>query len=122
MSDLIRKYLTIDQKFFKSSSISRTMESKDELYKVLKWWKTLSDSKTIGDLNKINGNTPLIKIKLGSNIYVINADTTQEGTQIFLDNINNPWRLIKNENGIKNKVTNDSDKDPIKGFYMYKIV
>ena len=74
MSDLIKLYLTIDQNYFKNTTLQNPFIKKEELFTILKWWKTLSRSETIGDLAKINGNTPLIKIKLGSIIYVINGD------------------------------------------------
>ena len=121
MSDLIKLYLTIDQNYFKNTTLQNPFIKKEELFTILKWWKTLSRSETIGDLAKINGNTPLIKIKLGSIIYVINGDTTKQGVQTFLSNKNNSWNIIENENRIKNKITNDLNKEPIKGFYMYKI-
>jgi len=121
MSDFIKQYLTIDQNFFKNTSLQNPFSKKEELFTILKWWKTLSKSETIGDLTKINGNTPLIKIKIGSSVYVINADTTKQGIQTFLSNKNNLWKVIENENGIKNKITNELNEKPIKGFYMYKI-
>ena len=31
------------------------------------------------------------------------------------------WSLIENENGRVNKVTNDPNKEPIKGLYIYKM-
>jgi len=120
MSDLIKLYLTIDQNYFKNTTLQNPFIEKEELFTILKWWKILSRSETIGDLTKINGNTPLIKIKLGSSIYVINADTTKQGVQTFLSNKNNSWKVVENENGIKNKITNDLNEEPIKGFYMYK--
>ena len=99
MSYLIKQYLTIDQNFFKNISLQNPFSKKEELFTILKWWKTLSKSETIGDLTKINGNTPLIKIKLGSSVYAINADTTKQGIQTFLSNKNNSWKVIENENG-----------------------
>ena len=120
MSDLIKLYLTIDQNYFKNTTLQNPFIEKEKLFIILKWWKILSRSETIGDLTKINGNTPLIKIKLGSSIYIINADTTKQGVQTFLSNKNNSWKVVENENGIKNKITNDLNEEPIKGFYMYK--
>lgn len=75
----------------------------------------------IGDKNIKNGNTPLIRINIGSNKYVINADSKKEGVIIFLKNKNNPWILIQNENGLKNKITNNLTEEPIQGFYIYKL-
>lgn len=56
---------------------STSLKSKEELYGILNWWKKLSKSEIIGDLGKMNGNTPLIIIKIGSSSYYINADTKQ---------------------------------------------
>ena len=117
MQEIINEYLTIDQKCIKHCNI----KNKNLLYDILKWWKKLSESDTIGDLHKINGNTALIKINLGSNKYVINADSNKEGVAEFLNNKNNPWCLIDNDKGINNKITNNETKLSIKGFYMYKI-
>lgn len=116
MQEIINEYLTIDQNHINHCNI----QNKDLLYDILKWWKKLSQSDTIGNLHEINGNTALIKINLRSNKYVINADSNKEGVAEFLNNKNNPWCLIENDNGIKNKITNSETKSPIKGFYMYK--
>ena len=37
-----------------------------------------------------------------------------------LKNKANSWILIENENGTKNKITNNKNKEPITGFYIYK--
>ena len=63
----------------------------------------MSKSDTIGDLDRMNANTAVIKIKLGSNIYNIKADSNKDGVSIFLKNKTNPWILIDNQNGTKNK-------------------
>jgi|TARA_B110000908_G_C10150480_1_gene401100 hypothetical protein len=121
MSDeIIKKYLTIDHRYIKNISSSNPLKSKDILWKILKWWKILSNSNTIGDLSKVNGNFPLIFIKIGSNTYYVNADSTKDGVKIFLAKKENPWVLINNDNGVNNKITNSLFKEPVKGFYMYK--
>lgn len=99
---------------------SSSLKSKEELYSILNWWNKLSKSDTIGDLGQMNGNTPLIIIKIGSSSYYINADTNKTGVEVFLKNEINPWKLISNRDAKKNKITNDSNNDPIEGFYMYK--
>ena len=120
--EIINKYLSIDQNFIKKIEKSYPLTDKQTLYNILKWWKIISKEDTIGDLKKASGNTAQIHIKLGSNLYHINADTNKEGVGAFLKNKEkNKWSLIKNENGIVNKVTNDPNKDPIKGLYIYKI-
>ena len=119
MKEVLR-YLTFDQQFIKKMNSSTYLKSKEELYGLLKWWKKLSKSETIGDLGQMNGNIPLIIIKIGSSSYYINADTNKTGVEVFLKNKTNPWNLISNRDAKKNKITNDSNHDPIEGFYMYK--
>jgi|TARA_B110000902_G_scaffold22470_1_gene25070 hypothetical protein len=114
--ELIKKHLTEGQNHI----IKVTLHNRETLYSILKWWKTLSKSDTIGDLDNVNGNTALIHIKLGSNTYYINADSNKYGVSIFLKNKANPWILIENENGTNNKITNNVNKEPIGGFYIYK--
>ena len=97
-----------------------SLNSKEKLYSLLKWWKQLSKAETIGDLGQMNGNTPLIIIKIGSSSYYINADTNKTGVEVFLKNKLNPGKLISNRDTKKNKITNDSNNDPIERFYMYK--
>jgi hypothetical protein len=120
MQEIINKYLTVDQKHIKKMTPNNALKSKQDLFQILKWWKMLSNANTIGETH-INGNTPTIRINLGSNNYVINADTNKEGVAEFLKNKEHPLILIENENGIQNKITNNENKSPIKGFYMYKI-
>ena len=121
--EIINKYLSIDQNFIKKIEKSYPLTDKETLYNILKWWRIISKADTIGDLKKASGHTAQIHIKLGSNLYHINADTNKEGVGSFLKNKekNNKWSLIENENGRVNKVTNDPNKDPIKGLYIYKI-
>ena len=119
MKEVLR-YLTFDQQFIKKMNSSTSLNSKEKLYSLLKWWKQLSKAETIGDLDQMNGNTPLIIIRIGSSSYYINADTNRAGVEVFLKNEINPWKLISNRDAKKNKITNDSNNDPIEGFYMYK--
>jgi hypothetical protein len=94
---------------------------KDDLYDILKWWSKITTKDTIGDLTTMNRNQKLIIFKIGSSSYYINADTKKIGVNQFLLNKNNPWKIIFNENGVKNKVTNGLDENPISYFYMYKL-
>ena len=121
--EIINKYLSIDQNFIKKIEKSYPLTDKQTLYNILKWWRIISKADTIGDLKKASGHTAQIHIKLESNLYHINADTNKEGVGSFLKNKEktNKWSLIENENGRVNKVTNDPNKDPIKGLYIYKI-
>ena len=52
----------------------------------------------------------------------INLDSNKDGVSIFLKNKTNPWILIDNQNGTKNKITNNINKEPIRGFNIYRHV
>ena len=123
MQEKINKYLTIDGDHVKKMSPTSALKNKNDLFQILKLWNRLSRKNTIGNLgNQGNtGNTVIIRINLGSNNYVINADTNKGGVEEFLENKELPWILIENQNGKQNKITNKTDKSTIKGFYMYKI-
>lgn len=121
-NELIKKHLSLDQKFIKKIPYSSPLADKNELYSILTWWVRLSDSNTVGDLNgKKSDPTPLVHFKKGDIIFKIHSDTTKGGVKEFLKNKENPWLLIENKNGYKNLVTNYINKKPIKGFYMYRV-
>lgn len=118
--DIINTYLTLDQKHIKPMTSSMFLKTREDFILLLKWWSKLSNSDTIGNLDEMNNNTALIILNQGSNTYYINADSKKDGVIEFLKNKENSWHIIINENGVKNKVTNRLDKEPIEGFYMYK--
>ena len=100
------------------------LNSKEDLFTLLKIWKELTKGGTIGDItnDQINNNTQIIKLRLNNTSYYINADTTRQGVLRFLENRNNGWITILNERGNMNKITNNEDRTPIEGFYMYKSI
>ena len=114
--EIVRRYLSDDQRYIRRC----TIESEDLLYQILKWWIRLSNSETIGNLDSMNGNTPLIKLIQGNNSYYINADSKKTGVTAFLTNKDNPWHLIVNERGVRNRITNNFSKQPLTGLYIYK--
>ncbi len=118
--EIKNQYLTIDGNHIKLMQKVNTLKSKDDLYDILKWWSIISTSQTIGNLKIMNNNQKLILIQIGSSSYYINADSSKIGVKEFLSNKGNPWKIIANENGKKNKVTNRLDDEPIPYFYMYK--
>ena len=119
----VRNYLSSDLNYIETVSTNNTVSinNKETLYDLLDCWMKFTKKETIGDLNKYNRNTTRIKIKIGSKEYKINSDTTKEGVEEFLENKENKWSLINNENGVKNKITNDLYENPIRGFYMYLV-
>lgn len=67
--EIIKNHLSFDQNHILKIRQSKPLTNKSDFYTILKWWNTLSGSRTIGDLNgKPSSNERLVNIKLGSNI------------------------------------------------------
>ena len=113
----VRNYLSSDLNYIETVSIN----NKETLYDLLDCWMKLTKKETTGDLEKHNRNTQRIRVSIGGKDYKINSDTTKEGVEEFLENRKNTWCLINNENGVKNKITNDLSENSIRGFYMYLV-
>lgn len=94
----MRNYLSNDLNYIETVSVNNivSINNKETLYDLLDCWMKLTKKETIGDLNKYNGNTKRIKVKIGSKDYKINSDTTKEGLEEFLENRKNTWCLINN--------------------------
>lgn len=110
----------IEGNYISKMNRENPLKSAEDLYKLLKLWKQLTNGDTIGDLTKYNKNTPIILLETNRSSYFINADTTRKGVAEFLVNREDDWSTIMNSNGIKNKITNTINKESIEGFYMYK--
>lgn len=94
--------------------------SKDQLIILLKSWLTTNE-KTIGNGKNKTGNTKWIYLYLNNMEFFINADTTREGVINFVENHekNHPWVVIANKDNVYNKVSNDINRNAIKGLYFY---
>jgi hypothetical protein len=117
---IYKNHISIDQNYILKFSIKNPLKDKEDFIKILKCWVRYSNSETIGDLTKMNGNTPLIHLVVGSSNYYLNADSKRTGVEEFLNNKDASWKIILNEVGVKNKVTNREDKEAIPLFYFYK--
>jgi len=97
------------------------IKSKAQLKAILTMWLSIDGVTTIGNLKETKGVAPLIWVEIGSKVYNIHSDTNKDGVKTFLKNEkeNSLWIVINTDSGIKSKVTNNKDKSPIKGFYMY---
>jgi hypothetical protein len=113
----------IEGKYILKMNNDNALSSKEELYTLLKIWKSTKGG-TIGNITntQINKNTQIIKLKLNNTSYYVNADTTMEGVLLFLENRNNGWITILNKRDKINKITNNQDRTPIEGFYIYKSI
>ncbi len=120
LNELAKKYLTQDQKHIKKRSKSDPINSKDELFDILKVWKIINQEPNCQIGNGDTGNTPWIFVKLQEKVYYMNSDTKRVGIQQFYSNKNNLWKLIPNNNDVVNLVTNSSDETSIVGLYFYR--
>ncbi len=112
-------------KYIDKMTENNPLNSINELVNLLKKWKDNSDSETIGDLRGLKSNpTPLIWININNKMYRIHTDTKRKGIEMFIQNYENDNQLIiiKNRDGIYNKITNDSDNKSISGLYFYAVV
>ena len=116
----IKKYFTPDNNFIKPIKRANPLKNKEEFIEILIWWNKISMSDTIGDLKELKNNTPLIYLQISSSSYYINAVSNKTGIKEFLKNKDESWKIIINENGVENKVTNRNNKEAIPGFYLYK--
>lgn len=119
---IYKNHISIDQNFILKLSRENALKNKEDFFKILKCWIRFSKSETIGDLSKMIRRTPVLFLKIGSSTYYINADSKRTGVEEFVKNSeeSESWRIIFNEDGVKNKITNRKDEEAIPGFYFYK--
>ena len=114
----------ITGKHINKMDVNFPLTTKFQLKCLLDEWLN-TDGKTIGNLNGNSSNPePIIYIEIYSRKYKIHADTTRAGVSSFLNNEKNknPWVIIPTEKkGDITKFTNDINRNPIPGFYMYLI-
>ena len=114
----------IEGKHILKMNNDNALNSREDLYSLLKLWKELTKGDTIGDIanDRINNNTKIVRLELKNSSFYINADTTREGVLEFLENQENDWNVIMSNRGNLNKITNNEDESPIDGFYMYQVI
>lgn len=119
---IYKNHISIDQNFILKLSRENALKNKEDFFKILKCWIRFSKSETIGDLSKMIRRTPVLFLRIGSSTYYINADSKRTGVEEFVKNSeeSESWRIIFNEDGVKNKITNRKDEEAIPGFYFYK--
>jgi hypothetical protein len=95
------------------------------LEQILSRWITASGQLTVGDIGAYGGS-PVILVKLGSNEFALNRDTTRAAVRDFLaaaaragGAANLPWRVTTNARGRFNRVTYRPDDEPTPGWYAY---
>lgn len=120
IKEIENQYLTENGMHLKPINMENAIKELKDLYDILGCWTNKNPGPTIGDLSIMNKNKKLILLQIGSSTYYINADSRISGVKEFLLNQDKPWKLIVNNRGVRNKVTNSLDEKPIPYFYMYK--
>jgi|TARA_B110001469_G_scaffold62508_1_gene59993 hypothetical protein len=114
MKELLEQYLS--GQYIIPMEWNNCLKSRKDLTLLLKGWRQMTSSETIGDPNVGIGVRPLIRLKIGDRRYVLNADTKRRGVEVFLEN-------EKNENTWSNsetkRVSNASNGKHIENLQMY---
>ena len=114
MKELLEQYLS--GQYIIPMEWNNCLKSRKDLTLLLKGWRQMTSSETIGDPNVGTGVRPLIRLKIGDRRYVLNADTKRRGVEVFLEN-------EKNENTWSNsetkRVSNASNGKHIENLQMY---
>jgi hypothetical protein len=94
------------------------LNSREDLVSLLRGWLQVTDSDTIGDPNNGIGVTPLIRLQIGDNRYVLNQDTRRVGVKMFIENARNGniWHCSET-----NRVSNDLNGERIANLHMYRV-
>ena len=121
LNKLIDKYIDKVTGHIKKNNKSNPIKSKEEFYNVLKVWRMYNKGKigvSIGD--ESFGQSPHLWLSIFGKLYYLNSDSKSQGVNEFYQNKNNDWEVITNSKGVRNKITNRTDKKEISGFYLYK--
>ncbi|MBL7471403.1 hypothetical protein [Robertkochia sediminum] len=103
-------------------SKAKPLTSKEAFFNILKAWSMVMRKDGIEDAEigqEATGNTAVLWLTLGGKKYYLNGDTRLHGVREFLKNKDNPWVVIPNLNGVRNKVVNTPEHKPVEGFFLY---
>jgi hypothetical protein len=116
MRELLERYLL--GQYIIPMNWKNCLSSREDLVLLLKGWRQMTSSETIGDPNNGIGVRPLIRLQIGDNRYVLNADTKRRGVKVFLENEKhrNIWTYSE-----KNRVSNAPNGEHIENLQMYKV-
>lgn len=96
-----------------------------ELERLLSHWLNASNRPTVGEVGRFGGS-PIIRVKLGTDEFVLNRDTKRAAVGAFLstaaeagDADHLRWHVTANARGAVNRVTYRPDDAPTPGWYAY---
>lgn len=114
--------IDLESGHIKKMTWDNPVKSKSELKSLLEGWLILSQADVIGSPSLPN-NTPVILIQLGEDKYYINGDTRREGVTKAVSHIQETWKVVENNRGVKNKIVFSTflrTMESIRYFYFYK--
>ena len=121
LQKVISKYIDKETEDIRCNSNSYPIKSKEELFQIFKVWIQFNKGKSSKKIGGDNHNQhPCLHIEIQGNNYYINSDTKMDGVEEFFECRNNEWKVIENDNGVRNKVTNHPLGESITNFFMYK--
>ena len=96
-----------------------------EFERVLSHWVNASERPTVG-LVETYGGSPVIRISVGADRFVLNRDTPRPAVRDFLATVARAggaaglhWHVTANENGKVNKISYLEDGAPPQGWFAY---
>ena len=102
-----------------------TVDSVDELQRLLSNWLRSSTEATVGEVGAFGGS-PLITVCIGAETFVLNRDTNRAAVETFLEAAARSggasrldWHVTENSRGRVNRVSYRSDDEPTPGWYAY---
>lgn len=98
-------------------------EDRRDFVELLRWWLETTSEPTIGDLGSYSGR-PWLRVRAGSTLCHLNADTSRAGVQRFLELVREhggdlEWRVVANQRGKVNRVAFGPAAERVKKFYLY---
>ncbi len=96
-----------------------------ELETELTDWARESDQPTVGDVGTFGGS-PVITVRIGTDVFVLNGDTKRAAVQAFLAAADRAggadclgWHVTANRKGTINRVSYRADDEHTPGWYAY---
>jgi len=121
LQKVISKHIDKTTGNIRCNSKNLPIKSKEELIQLFKVWIQLNKGKTSKQIGMNNHNqVPCLYLEIEGYNYFINSDTKIDGVEEFFKYRKNEWRVIVNNKGVKNKVTNHPEGKSITNFFMYK--
>ncbi len=100
------------------------VRGKAEFNRLLSDWLCVSDAKTIGDGGTFSRRATIVAEVESGHTIRLNSDTKRDAVEAYVDyaarhGISQPWPVVANQRGRRNKVTYRADGTAPRGWYCY---